>query len=165
MGTSVARQWYGGISNGTGGDVRTSVFTCTCSLWPDTNIELVGGHNREICTPPLKKSRGYEAFSLRPRKTRQRKAWHPLAGGQSPPWPMTPWPKIDRGPPLIIHNLHVKFESDWAKTVVAIMSTRSYTQSAIVDLDLWPCDPKSIWFLLLSFTTYMWSLKVIGQKL
>ena len=55
---------------------------------------------------------------------------------------MTPWPKINRGPPppLIIHNLHVKFESDWAKTVVVIVSTRSYTQSAIVDLDLWPRD-------------------------
>ena len=37
-------------------------------------------------------------------KTRQRKAWHPLAGGQSWPWPLTPWPKINRVPPLIIHN-------------------------------------------------------------
>ena len=81
------------------------------------------------------------------------------------PWPLTPWPKINRVPPLIIHNLHVKFESDWAKTAVAIVSTRSYTQSATVDLDLWPRDPKSIGFLLSSFTTYMWSLKVIGQKL
>ena len=99
------------------------------------------------------------------KKTRQRKAWHPLAGGQSWPWPMNPWPKINRGPLLIIHNLHVKFESDWAKTVVAIVSTRSYTQSATVDLDLWPRDPKSIGFLLSSSTTYMWSLKVIGQKL
>ena len=145
--------------------------------------------------------------------TRQRKAWHPLAGGQSWPWSMTPWPKINRVPPLIIHNLHVKFESDWAKTEVAIVSTRSYTQSAKVDLDLWPCDPKSIgssshhpqltcevlkWFgknwsrycvhkvlytkcqswpwpltpwpkinrfLLSSSTTYMWSFKVIWQKL
>ena len=81
------------------------------------------------------------------------------------PWPLTLWPKINRVPPLIIHNLHVKFESDWAKTVVAIVSTRSYTLSATVDLDLWPLDPKSIGFLLSSSTTYMWRLKVIGQKL
>ena len=46
---------------------------------------------------------------------------------QSWPWPLTPWSKINRVPPLIIHNLHVKFESDWAKTVVAIVPTRSYT--------------------------------------
>ena len=36
-------------------------------------------------------------------------------------------PKINRVPPLIIHNLHEKFESDWAKIVVAIVPTRSYT--------------------------------------
>ena len=94
--------------------------------------------------------------------TRQRKAWLPLAGGQSWPWPLTLWPKINRVPPLIIHNLHVKFESDRAKTVVCILPTRSYTQSAKVDLDLWPRDPKLIGFLLWSSTTYMWSLKVIG---
>ena len=41
-----------------------------------------------------------------------------------------------RGLRRCIHNLHVKFESDWAKTVVAIVPTRSYTQSAKVDLDL-----------------------------
>ena len=81
------------------------------------------------------------------------------------PWPLTPWPKINRVPPLIIHNLHMKFESDWAKTVFTIMSTRSYTQSATVDLDLWPHDPKSIGFLLSSSTTYIWSLKVIRQQL
>ena len=74
-------------------------------------------------------------------------------------------PKINRVPPLIINNLYVKFESDWAITVVCILSTRSYSQSAKVDLDLWPCDPKSIGFLLSSSTTYMWSMKVIGQKL
>ena len=36
------------------------------------------------------------------------------------------WAKtaINMVPPLIIHNLHVTFESDWAKTVVAIVSTR-----------------------------------------
>ena len=39
-------------------------------------------------------------------------------------WPLTPWPKIDMVPPLIIHKLHVKFESDWSKTIVAIVSTR-----------------------------------------
>ena len=40
---------------------------------------------------------------------------------QSWPWPLTPWPKINRVPPLIMVNVHVKFESDWAKTVVAIV--------------------------------------------
>ena len=78
------------------------------------------------------------------------------------PWPMTPWPKINRVPPLIIHNLHGKSESDVAKTIVCIVPTRSYTQSAKDDLDLWPHDPKSIGLLLLSSTNYMWSLKVIG---
>ena len=87
------------------------------------------------------------------------------------PWPLTPpWPKINRVPPLVFHNLHVKSESDWAKTVVCIVSTRSYTQSAKVDLHLkslfyiLPRDPKSIGFLLASSTTYMWSLEVIRQK-
>ena len=139
-------------------------------------------------------------------KTRQCKAWHPLAGGKvdldlwprdpksigfllsscttymwslkvwkwldkycscyrvhkvlntecrSWPWPLTSWPKINRVLSLPIHNLHVKFESDGAKTVVAIVPTRSYTQSAKVDLDLWSLDPKSIGLLLSSSTTYM----------
>ena len=78
---------------------------------------------------------------------------------------MNPWLKINRVSPLIIDNLHVKYESDWAKTVVCILPTRSYTQSAKVDLDLWPPDQKSIGFFLSPSTTYMWSLKVIGQKL
>ena len=46
-------------------------------------------------------------------------------------------------------NVHVKFESDWAKTVVAIVSTRCYTQSAKVDPHLHD----------------LWSLKVIGQNM
>ena len=33
-------------------------------------------------------------------------------------------------------NVHVKFETDWAKTVVAIVPVRFYVQSAKVDLDL-----------------------------
>ena len=41
-------------------------------------------------------------------------------------WP--PWPKINRVPPLVFHNLHVKSESDWAKTIVCIVSTMYYTQ-------------------------------------
>ena len=49
-------------------------------------------------------------------------------------------------PPPIIQNLHVKSESDWAKSVVGIVSTRSYTQSALVDFDLWSREPKSIGF-------------------
>ena len=83
---------------------------------------------------------------------------------QSWPWPMTPWPKINRVPPLIIHNLHVKSESDWAKTIVCIVSTRSYTQSAKDDLDLRPHDPKSIGFLHSSSTTYMEVWKWLGYK-
>ena len=83
---------------------------------------------------------------------------------QSWPWPMTLCPQINRVPPLIIHNLHVKFESDWTKAVVCIVSTRSYTQSRKIDLDLWPRDPKWIGFLLSPSTTYMWSLKVIGKN-
>ena len=33
------------------------------------HTQVEGGHNREICTPPLKNSRGYEAFIL-PREGR-----------------------------------------------------------------------------------------------
>ena len=75
---------------------------------------------------------------------------------------LDPLPKINRVPPLIIHNLHVKFESDWAKTVVFTVPTRFYTcsQRAKVDLDLWPYDPKSLGFLS-SWTTYRRRLKVI----
>ena len=58
--------------------------------------------------------------------------------GQSRTWPLTPWPKINRGPPLIIHNLHWKVWKWLGKTVVAIVSTRSYIQSVKVDLDIWP---------------------------
>ena len=43
---------------------------------------------------------------------------------QSWPWPLNPWPKIKRVPPHVIYNLNVKFESDRAKTVVCILSTR-----------------------------------------
>ena len=60
----------------------------------------------------------------------------PSQGGKVDLECMTPWPKIKRVPPLIMVNVHVKFESDWAKTVVAIVSTRYYTQIAKVDLDL-----------------------------
>ena len=34
---------------------------------------------------------------------------------QSWPWPLIPWPKINRVPLLIIHNWNVKFESDQEK--------------------------------------------------
>ena len=71
------------------------------------------------------------------------------------PWPLTPWPKMNRVPPLIMNNLHVKFDSDWAKTVVCIVPTRFYRQSAKFDLDLWPLDPKSLGFLLSSWTMYV----------
>ena len=38
-------------------------------------------------------------------------------------------------------------------------------ESSKFDLDLWPRDPKSMWFFLSSLTCYMWNFKVIGQKL
>ena len=34
---------------------------------------------------------------------------------------LTPWTKFKSVPPLIIHKLHMKFESDWTKTVVCIV--------------------------------------------
>ena len=84
---------------------------------------------------------------------------------QSWPRPLTLWPKINRVPLLIIHNLHVKIERDWTKTAVCIMPTRFYKQSTKGDLDFWPRDPKSIGFTFSLSTTYMWSLKVIGLNL
>ena len=53
------------------------------------------------------------------RKQGQHKGWHPLAGGQSWPLNFDMWPKINRVPPLIINNLHMKFE-----TVVCIVPKR-----------------------------------------
>ena len=59
-----------------------------------------------------------------------------------------PWDPNSKGvPPLVIHNVPVKFERDWAKTVIAIVSTRSYTQNAIVNL--WHRNSTSIEFLLI----------------
>ena len=84
---------------------------------------------------------------------------------QNWPWSLIPWPQINRVPPLIILNLHVKFKRDWTITAVFIVSTKLCKQSAKVDLDIWPHDPKSIGFLISLSTTCMWSLKVIGQKL
>ena len=48
------------------------------------------------------------------------------------------WPKINRVPLLVIHNWHVKFESDQTKTVVCFLPMRFHTQSNKVDLDHWP---------------------------
>ena len=84
-----------------------------------------------------------------PIKTRQRKAWHPLAkggGGQSWPWPMT---KNLKG--VSPHHPQSTCEVwKWLdKTVVRILPTRSI-HSAEVDLNLWPCDPKSKGFRLSS---------------
>ena len=86
-------------------------------------------------------------------------------GGAKLPLTCDPVTKINRVSPLIINNLHVKFESDWAYTVVCIVPTSPNIKSAKVDLNLCPYDPKSIGFLLSSSTTDMWSLKVIGQKM
>ena len=70
---------------------------------------------------------------------------------QSWPWPLILQPKINRVTLLIMPKLHMKFESDWAKTAIYIVSTRFYTQSA--NVDLWPRNPTSIEFLLLSSST------------
>ena len=45
-------------------------------------------------------------------------------------WPSDP-KSIGWTPPLIMNNLHVKFESDRAKTVVCIVPTRSYTHECM----------------------------------
>ena len=41
-----------------------------------------------------------------------------------------PVPKIYRVPPLIMNNVYIKFESDGAKTVVSILSTRQSAKDA-----------------------------------
>ena len=71
---------------------------------------------------------------------------------------------MNRVLPVIIQNLDVKFESDWTRTVVCIVAKIFNSQSADADLDLWSHNPKLIGFFLSSSTTYMWSLKVIGQN-
>ena len=91
---------------------------------------------------------------------------------QSWPWPLTPWPKINGVPPLIIHNSHVKFESNlnWSlypahKVLYTECQScpQGLIQSAKTDLDLWPCDQKSIGFFLSSSITpcevWKWSGK------
>ena len=46
----------------------------------------------------------------------------PLQGGKVD---LDLWPLDQKSvSPLIIHNLHVRFEIDWSKTVVAMVSTR-----------------------------------------
>ena len=95
---AISQAWYGGIQKGLVETGELSVF----ALFPVTrhNKELVeaqpwtsrsithppaftahmhtqveGGHNREICTPPLKNSRGYEAFSLKRRLILEYGCW------------------------------------------------------------------------------------------
>ena len=63
-----------------------------------------------------------------------------------------------------MNNLHVKFDNDWVKTLACIVP-KMFLDSAKFEIDLWPRDPKSIGLLLLSWTTYMWSLQVIRKKL
>ena len=101
---------------------------------------------------------------------------------QSWPWSLNSWPKINKLPPLIIHNLHVKFERGWKKNFSCYRvhkvkrdgrthaRTHSLTQSLKHPLThstnhRRTDDPKLIGFLLSSSTTYMWSLKGVGKKL
>ena len=108
-----------------------------------------------------------QSWLHRPCITRQRYAWHPLAGGGAKltltfdPVAQNRWSSSSHHPQV---NSHVKFESDRTKTAACIVPTRFHTQSTKVDLDLWNCDPKPIGSLLSSCTTYMWSLKEIGLK-
>ena len=91
-------------------------------------------------------------------ETRQRKAWHSLAGGGGQSWPqLTLWPKIRRVSLLIINNLHTKRLDKNCSLY--------HTHKQSPKVDLWHNGPKSIGFLLSSSTTCMRSLKVIGQKL
>ena len=50
---------------------------------------------------------------------------------------LTPWSKINWVPLPIIHNLHMKFESDRAITAACIVATGFNRQMIKVDLDLW----------------------------
>ena len=50
-------------------------------------------------------------------------------------------------------------------SIACIVPKRFCRQSAKFDIDLWPCEPKSIGFLHSSWITYMWSLKAIALKL
>ena len=59
---------------------------------------------------------------------------------------------------IFLHNPLYIIELDNAKHGIP-------SQGGKVDLDLWPRDSKSIGFLLSSSKTYMWTLKVIWQKL
>ena len=58
----------------------------------------------------------------------------------------------------------LKFESDQAKLVVC-HAYKLFTQTAKVDICLWPFNKKWIGFILSKSTTSMWSWKLIGQKL
>ena len=120
--------------------VSTMYYTqCQSWPWPMTQwpkINRVSSSHHPQLTGEVWKWLGYICSLYHVHKVlyKECQCWH---------WPLTPWPKINMVPPLIIHNLHVKSESDWAKSVVGIVSTRSYTQSAKIDFDLWSRDRKS----------------------
>ena len=84
------------------------------------------------------------------------------------PWPDSPHGETELSQVSVTYKcvLEISVREVWKwlskNYIVAIVPTRS---SAKVDLDLWPRNPKSIGFPLSSSTTYMWSLKVIGQTL
>ena len=56
------------------------------------------------------------------------------------------------------------FEMIGHKTEVGIIPKMFHWQSAKGNLNLWLCDQKSVGFLLSWWCTYVWNLKVIGQK-
>ena len=76
------------------------------TLWPKINRSFSPYHSQPICE-------GWKWFD----KNCSLYCVHKVLYTECQSWslPLTPWPKINRVPPLIIHNLHVKFESDWAK--------------------------------------------------
>ena len=87
----------------------------------------------------------------------------PSGGGANLTLSFYPMTQIKRVPLLIIQSFHVKFEIDLTKIVLCFMSTRSYAQSAKVDIDLLTPWPNRVRPSLP--TTNMWSLKVMGLKL
>ena len=63
-----------------------------------------------------------------------------------------------------LNNIFVQFQSDWAKTEICIKPTMFHRKSAKGDLNLWLWPKINRIPPLMWWWTYVWSLKVIGQK-
>ena len=75
------------------------------------------------------------------------------------------WPKINQVPPLIVNNLPVKFKSDWAKTVVCIISTRYNIMDTptLAHLTTHGCITISSPMLLQGYNDHKWLLVITKQ--